>query len=168
MILLDQSGRDQVRAQYAGRLEPVEAVPGFYFLPERLIAEFDGLDAYPTGDLLENAKSHRISQLAGIRWLACQTFSYDGESEAYAAPAQSWLASTIAALDTVESPSPVSVKLSQSTFRTMTVNELRAYHMAAVTHVQQCFENEHALMIAIEGALTLDALQAVSITEGWP
>ena len=79
MILFTQAQRDAVRGDYyAGRLEPVEAVPGFYFLPERLISDFDGLDAYPTGGLLEGARAHMLGQLSARREQAETAFTYGG------------------------------------------------------------------------------------------
>lgn len=168
MILLTQAQRDAVRGDYdAGRLEPVEAVAGLYYLPERLIGVFPGLDAYPTGDVVEAAKAHMLAQAATIRWQKCQLMPYGGVT-AYADPAVAVVAAKIRVLEENESPAAVNFKLNATTWVQYDLDDLKTYGQAIDAHIQSCFDNEAALATAIVAAPDLEGCQAIDLTGGWP
>jgi len=170
MIILTQDQRDALAGDYdAGRLEPVEAVPGLYYVPDRLAAIFPGLADLPVvPDLLEAAKAHMIGQAAALRWQWTLVFAYDGVANAYADPAIAPLAAKILALDEAASDAPVNFKLSGTVWRSWTRTQLRTYGAAIDAHIQACFDHEKILSDAIEAAADLDALRAIDVSAGWP
>jgi len=169
MILLTQDQQNAVRGDYAsGRLEPVEAVPGFYFLPERLIAEFDGLDAYPTGDLLEGAKAHMLGRLSARREQAETAFSYGGVPVKLDEGTTARLAAASAGLARRPSGETVDWQLARGVFQALDLAALEAFGDAAFAHVQACFANARTLAEAINAAADLDALREIDLDAGWP
>ena len=170
MIILTQDQRDALAGDYdAGRLEPVEAVPGLYYVPTRLAAVFPGLSDLPVvPDLVAAAQAHMIGQAAAIRWQRTLVFAYDDVADAYADPAIAPLAAKILALDEAASDAPVNFKLSATAWRSWTRARLRAYGAAIDAHIQACFDHEKALSDAIEVAADLEALRAIDVSAGWP
>ena len=170
MIILTQDQRDALAGDYdAGRLEPVEAVPGLYYVPERLAAIFPGLADLPVvPDLLGATKDHLIARAADLRWQRTLFFAYDGIPNAYADPAIAPLAAKILRLDEDERDDAVDWKLTATDWRLWDRTQLRAYGAAIDAHIEACFAHEKVLEAAIDAAADLDTLRAIDVSAGWP
>jgi len=117
---------------------------------------------------LADAKAERLATLAGIRWRATQTFTYDGVD---GVPADSALTAVLGVVvaDTVAPVAgDITWKLKDGEFRTWSVEDVAAYGIAIRAHVQACFDNEQALSDAVLAAADHDALDAIDLTAGWP
>lgn len=170
MILLTEAQADAVRGDYpAGRLEPVEAVAGLYYLPERLIGVFPGLDDFPTGDVLEAARDHLLEHIAALRWDAIQNnFSFNGTSVKLDDRAQARMDSAVAGLSRQPEGSEIVWEVSRGVFVTMGMTALEAFGDAAFAHIQACFAYSKPMMEDVKQAADLEALRAIDLTAGWP
>ncbi len=169
MIILNEAQAGAVRGRYNGRIiDPVEAVAGLYHLPENLLPVLPEGEYQTTDDLLATAKAHMLGQIAGTRWLRCQTCTYDGVT-AYADPAVPALTAKIRVLDEAsDTTTAVNFKLNATTWRSWTLTELKAYGQAIDAHVQAQFDHEADLAADIKAASDLDALTAIDLEAGWP
>lgn len=171
MILFDDAQRGAVRGDYAaGRLEPVKAAPGLWFLPEDLSAVFPEaeLEQYPTtDDLLATAKAHMKAQLAAIRWGKTQVFPYDGVL-AYAEPAMGPVLGKIRILEELGSNGPIKFKLNATAWRNMTIADLKAYGLAIDAFMQPYYDHEAAQGDQIDAASDFVAVNAIDLEAGWP
>lgn len=120
-------------------------------------------------DFLFFQKQMTSTRLANIRWLKTQRFTYDG----VLTHADQAMAVVLGALElrrrrSVPAGYQQTWKLNENQFRKWTEADIETFGFAISDHIQACFDNEEAISDLIWAATSLEELDAIDITVGWP
>jgi len=140
-------------------------------LPQDVVAAFPdaGLEAYPTGDVLEAARAAVLDAIAALRWQAISTgFVFAGAPLALDDRTQGRIANAVAGLERLPAAATVEWEVSRGVFATFDLSTLQALGAAAFSHVQACFAASRPMMEAAVAAADLDTLAAIDLETGWP
>lgn len=133
----------------------------------KLVADEVTIAAFQRFATLEAAKEGRLAELAHRRWLAEHDFSFGGTPLVLDDGTQRRIGAAVQYLALSEA-TQVRWQVSRGVFATFTAEQVQALAVAAGAHVQACFANVETLAGLIEAAVSIAAVEAVDLEQGWP
>lgn len=134
-------------------------------------AEFDAL-AWPPVPTLNEAKAARLAELANIRWqreVGGITFVYEGNPVPIPTDRESRAEAFIAAQLASAAPGYTrKIKVANGLFIEADAATIIGVAGLIDQHVQACFNNEADITALILAAASVEAVQAIDLTVGWP
>jgi hypothetical protein len=112
-------------------------------------------------------RDEALSEIAAIRWSKTQFFAYD-DVIAYAEPAMGPVMGKIRILEELDATGPVKFKLNATTWRDMTLSDLKDYGLAIDAFMQPFYDYEAVLAGQIEAAASFEVVNAIDLMSGWP
>lgn len=113
-------------------------------------------------------KPQKLAGLGAIRWQhQTKGLTFDGHTiQTDPASQSAVMANAMAA--SIDPDATFAWKTADGRFITLTAADMGAIARAVHAHVQACFAHEASLSASIEAATTVDDLEAIDITVGWP
>lgn len=139
----------------------------FVFLTEKMDAVEQALIDYPAA-YLAHIKATKSRELATLRWLKTQHFTYDGVlTQADAAMAVVLGALELRSRRGVPNAYEQIWKLNENEFRRWTETDIENFGFGISDHIQACFDREEELSNLIWNAISVEEVEALDLTQGW-
>lgn len=116
---------------------------------------------------LESAREMKLEELSKCRRDAEENFTYGGVSIKLDSDTQARIDSAISGLERKPAGTTIWWQTG-TTFTQFDLPGLEALGVAAFDHVEACFNNSKTITESILAATTIPAIDAISVTVGWP